>query len=617
MGFAVKYDQMNAMWYSIQSACAAWNDALVEIGNQVKVLSQTTAMSGQGADNLRNYIAYVHGFAIEALSQVISAQQANSTLYKDGYLNGIDDSLHAVILEDELQDIRYHLRAKQKDIGTIDSCVRSITAGISDLYATSYEGSQQSDVFYQQGEDYALKLGTDIISYENRCVASNFTETELLIRRLTEYLKENLSRERVFKESFDVQAWIQSEKTAALYEASVAQSKDIEAKADVIQAAFEREEGRQEQLRLEYEEELRAQEERQKEATALNWAVAGACAIGSIAAIALTGGAATPLVVAGVSAVSGAIVAGTNAMTSQYVATGAVTDWGSVVGSTVMGGITGFVTGYIGAGLGNAITSGMQNTVLGQTLTNSSSRLIRMGTYGTINSVSEIGSGVVSRGAATLVSGGSLEAAWDSAVNLQNSLVDGATGFAFGSVQGFSNNERIVLSDDTTQKLPAQNKIERYINGDIDFDDVLDDYAEAYADAVNSNKPWSWDQAIMGGESLTKKQKTIIKQRAVMEGLIPDVKVVKAEGMKYGFADFDSAGVVKETLDLPEELWLATDAKQFKWLNEQLGYDPVGYTWHHTEMPGKMELIPSGIHNIVPHNGGRSPGMWAYVEGMR
>ena len=241
MGFAVKYDQMNAMWYSIQSACAAWNDALVEIGNQVKVLSQTTAMSGQGADNLRNYIAYVHGFAIEALSQVISAQQANSTLYKDGYLNGIDDSLHAVILEDELQDIRYHLRAKQKDIGTIDSCVRSITAGISDLYATSYEGSQQSDVFYQQGEDYALKLGTDIISYENRCVASNFTETELLIRRLTEYLKENLSRERVFKESFDVQAWIQSEKTAALYEASVAQSKDIEAKADVIQAAFERE----------------------------------------------------------------------------------------------------------------------------------------------------------------------------------------------------------------------------------------------------------------------------------------------------------------------------------------------------------------------------------------
>lgn len=502
MGFAVKYDQMNAMWYSIQSACAAWNDALVEIGNQVKVLSQTTAMSGQGADNLKNYIAYVHGFAIEALSQVISAQQANSTLYKDGYLNGIDDSLHAVILEDELQDIRYHLRTKQKDIGTIDSCVRSVTAGISDLYITSYEGSQQSDVFYQQGEDYALKLGTDIISYENRCVASNFTETELLIRRLTEYLKENLSRERVFKASFDVQAWIQSEKTAALYEASVAQSKDIESKADVIQAAFEREEGRQEQLRLEYEEELRAQEERQKEATALNWAVAGACAIGSIAAIALTGGAATPLVVAGVSAVSGAIVAGTNAMTSQYVATGAVTDWGSVVGSTVMGGITGFVTGYIGAGLGNAITSGMQNTVLGQTLTNSSSRLIRMGTYGTINSVSEMGSGVVSRGAATLVSGGSLDEAWDSAVNLQNILVDGVTGFAFGSIQGYNKPvhiqektelpETVTSADETETFKPFINDetLNKYLKDieDQTHREIPDIQKEKVIEAIHSNK---------------------------------------------------------------------------------------------------------------------------------
>lgn len=35
-------------------------------------------------------------------------------------------------------------------------------------------------------------------------------------------------------------------------------------------------------------------------------------------------------------------------------------------------------------------------------------------------------------------------------------------------------------------------------------------------------------------------------------------------------------------------------------------------TWHHTEIPGKMELVPTGIHNIITHNGGRSPGMWGY-----
>ena len=34
-------------------------------------------------------------------------------------------------------------------------------------------------------------------------------------------------------------------------------------------------------------------------------------------------------------------------------------------------------------------------------------------------------------------------------------------------------------------------------------------------------------------------------------------------------------------------------------------------TWHHTEIPGKMELVDFGVHNITSHNGGRTAGMWA------
>ena len=32
----------------------------------------------------------------------------------------------------------------------------------------------------------------------------------------------------------------------------------------------------------------------------------------------------------------------------------------------------------------------------------------------------------------------------------------------------------------------------------------------------------------------------------------------------------------------------------------------------HTEMPGQMELVPFGIHNVFNHQGGRSKGHWAY-----
>ena len=112
-------------------------------------------------------------------------------------------------------------------------------------------------------------------------------------------------------------------------------------------------------------------------------------------------------------------------------------------------------------------------------------------------------------------------------------------------------------------------------------------------------------------ENLTKKQRSIIKQQAIDAGLIPDIKVTKVEGMRYGFADFESAGVVKETQYLPENMWKMSDAEQFKWLDEQIGGTVDGYTWHHTEILGKMQLVPTGIHNITTHNGGRTAGMWA------
>ena len=172
----------------------------------------------------------------------------------------------------------------------------------------------------------------------------------------------------------------------------------------------------------------------------------------------------------------------------------------------------------------------------------------------------------------------------------------------------FLNDEKITAEGGLDASIK---NIDEFIGGNKAFDDVLDDYAKVYADKINSNQAWSWDDTIPGGENLTKKQRSIIKQQAIDAGLIPDIKVTKVDGMRYGFADFESAGVVKETQYLPENMWKMSDAEQFKWLDEQIGGTVEGYTWHHTEIPGKMQLVPTGIHNITTHNGGRTAGMWA------
>ncbi|MFB6468418.1 HNH endonuclease [Cytobacillus sp. Hz8] len=153
--------------------------------------------------------------------------------------------------------------------------------------------------------------------------------------------------------------------------------------------------------------------------------------------------------------------------------------------------------------------------------------------------------------------------------------------------------------------------IDEFIDGTKNFDDVVDDFARLYSEKIQTNKTWSWNKSFHGGEYLTARQRKLIKEKAIADGLIPNVNVIKADGMRYGFADFKSAGLVVETKDLPESLWLKSDEAQFEWLDNVIGGRPEGMTWHHTEVPGKMELIPFGIHNITIHNGGRSIGMWA------
>ena len=80
---------------------------------------------------------------------------------------------------------------------------------------------------------------------------------------------------------------------------------------------------------------------------------------------------------------------------------------------------------------------------------------------------------------------------------------------------------------------------------------------------------------------------------------------------------------------MPEDLYEACDRDQFKHCNERLkeayengelddapfderqreqianGDKPQGYTWHHNEELGKMELIDTETHDKTGHTGGK------------
>ncbi len=154
--------------------------------------------------------------------------------------------------------------------------------------------------------------------------------------------------------------------------------------------------------------------------------------------------------------------------------------------------------------------------------------------------------------------------------------------------------------------------IQRFVDGEKTFEEVQQAYASLYADLVKSNENWSWDEDVNGGHKLTRKMKHDIKEFAIKATLIVKVAIKTMKDTDYKIADFLSAGLVIKEIKLPEEMWKLTDWRQFSWLNSQIGGRIPGYTWHHSERDGVMQLVPRGIHRITSHNGGRSPGMWAY-----
>ncbi|RMF57813.1 MAG: HNH endonuclease [Calditrichaeota bacterium] len=105
------------------------------------------------------------------------------------------------------------------------------------------------------------------------------------------------------------------------------------------------------------------------------------------------------------------------------------------------------------------------------------------------------------------------------------------------------------------------------------------------------------------------------------------VEDFKGEFLSGVFPDFKEHTIFK--LDLPERLYTERDKVQFNYCNEKLreafsageidttsltekqieqiknGDKPEGFTWHHNEVKGRMELVKTDIHLRTGHTGGR------------
>ena len=186
-----------------------------------------------------------------------------------------------------------------------------------------------------------------------------------------------------------------------------------------------------------------------------------------------------------------------------------------------------------------------------------------------------------------------------------NVLVAFAAGKAFkmaGVKAGFE--EPIVVTGPRAGDLNFNGPVKfRNADGSID----LDVATRRYAGLVDSNKEWKWKTGF--DVKFKKSEERLIRREAIARGLVPELPF--KPGTRH--PDFEAAGLMETYRFLPKNYWKMGDTAQNNWLNARLpNGKPEGYTWHHSEIAGRMELIPFGIHNITNHKGGRAPGGWAY-----
>ena len=446
MALIVDYNELESLGKSINTSANDWFGSLESISNAIQTLSSSSNIQGQAADNVKSYLDIIHSRINIAFKLILTAHVENYLLYKREYQSDVDSALHARIIQDEILRIQENVQKNKDSTQDVDITIKNAIADISDIIHLGFPGSGAVEGLEEDIIKDITELDNNIVAVENRHYRSDFTETTQMLDALEQLLHQQLGTQRHYKSNFSIDS-LGSNKAFLDFAGALSTLAQVqEGKSDAVERAYAEEEQWQKRL----------YEERQREAETINWLVTGLCIAGSIALIAATGGAGAPLVVATISGISGAVSAGTQSLTSQYVETGdwGDTNWAEVGKNAFVGGLAGFATGYIGTVGSKAITASLSKVQPISKLLNSSSTTTRVLTHGLVGATTETTSGIGTRFVGTAIStGGDLSAAARSATDVKSIIFDATIGGVTGGFRGKEPQSQEIIREAEDQSL--------------------------------------------------------------------------------------------------------------------------------------------------------------------
>lgn len=299
MVYQIKYDDIMSVGAFTNSTSKAYSDQLEAISKSISPIISMNQLKGQAADSVKTYLAEVHGNILGSIGQIIQEYQVRFLLYKDGYFQEIDNDLHAQLDEKVFDELVSFFKSSKNAFELEQVNLDSTIGTINDILATKISGQnvlQSYDDASKKVNDLRTKTG----EYETKHKNADLVNFKNMLQALKLLIADYQGRNSNVVTQYEAGGIATANGAQDLSAALQASAAGMQASQSQIEAAGSREEERWKA----FEKEL-ADARKEKGMWNAVFAV-GAIVIGG-AAIVLTAGAATPLVVT-------AAVAGTASM---------------------------------------------------------------------------------------------------------------------------------------------------------------------------------------------------------------------------------------------------------------------------------------------------------------
>ncbi len=205
--------QVRELRNEIGSRLTAYCEAFSETAKRCDTIAATTAMQGQGADKIKDYLSTVHSSVIcssfSGLAQLIFD---GFTEYETQYHN-LDSSIDAVIDTNELDEIKTALITIQKRFDFLSRRFSSLSASVADISAYQYNSDKSGlsgDIDDATGYIDKVKEGIGAIESTPYCIEA----ATALLEKINERIRNGT---RLSPENFDRAAYLSSTEYAAFY----------------------------------------------------------------------------------------------------------------------------------------------------------------------------------------------------------------------------------------------------------------------------------------------------------------------------------------------------------------------------------------------------------------